>query len=163
MKRSRLPILVSVMFILTLPPSLSAQYVSAQDSSLVGLKKVFVIFSDSGDAVTQAQAEELMGDIVLNLRKTGIRMAHDSSDVSKDDGVLHFTLMKRQYALTNDLSLRLDVEQQATLARTGESSRVGTWYYEDDRHNVDPQQVLKPMVRKAVDAFLLKWLDMNGR
>jgi hypothetical protein len=102
--------------------------------------------------------------VSLELRKAGLRVVQNSNelDLSKD-GLLNISFVKVERALSTDLTLRIDVEQHATLVRTGSVLQMVTWFYEDDRRNIIVDQVMQPMLQQGVDRLLNAWLSANGR
>ena len=154
---------LSVLFAIAAVGSADAQYAATQDSSLRGLQRVYVNFQNAG-AITAQQQAQAIEFVTLELRKAGVRIVPSAGelDLSKD-GLFDIGFIRVNRALSTDLVLRIDIEQAATLSRTGASLQMVTWFYEDDRRNIQPDQVLQPMLRQAVDRFLNAWLSSNGR
>ena len=141
-----------------------AQLAPTQDSTLRGLERVYVNLQNGGGALTPAQQAQALDFITLELRKAGVRIAQAPSDLDLSKGALfNVAFMKVGSALSTDLTLRIDVEQAATLARTGSRLQMVTWFYEDDRRNIAIDQVLQHMLRQGLDRFLNTWLTANGR
>lgn len=141
-----------------------AQFAATQDSTLRGLERVYINFQSGGGALTPAQLTQSTSFVSLELRKAGLRIVSNVSelDLSKD-GLLNIAFVKVERALSTDLALSIDVEQHASLTRTGSVLQMVTWYYADDRRNVVVDQVLQPMLRQGLDKFLNAWLTANGR
>jgi hypothetical protein len=135
---------------------LRAQYGPVQDSTLIGLRRVALnVTTDVKDANTFRE------DIALELRKAGIRVAPDSTRPDSVDGVLNVLVRSRGSC---QKLIRIDVEQRARLVRTGNTHRMVTWFYEDDANGTACRDSWYPSaIKRAVDAFLTKWLDVNGR
>ncbi|MGH9884110.1 MAG: hypothetical protein ACREBE_01175 [bacterium] len=63
-----------------------------------------------------------------------------------------------------DVVIRIDVEQMARVLRTNRVYPMVTWFYEEDADGTACSRAfIAPAIKRATDAFLLKWLDMNGR
>ncbi len=146
------------------PRSASAQWAAAQDSTLAGLQKVFVKFTDLGGGLGTTAAEALRSTAILELRKAGLRVARDTTELEANDAVLNISFIHAApTAWTNYLSLRMDVEQMSQLQRTRQTTRMVTWYYEQSDWRVVVSERAPTMLAKGVNDFLSKWLDMNGR
>lgn len=146
------------------PATLSAQYAAAQDSTLAGLQKVYIVFTDAGQGLGTAASEALKNSATLELRKAGIRVAREWSDLDANDAVLNISFITYQRTLVTDLCLRIDLEQMAQLQRTKHTTRMVTWYYEKLIQNSVPVKDAAPnMLTAGVNEFVSKWLDMNGR
>jgi len=158
-------ILISFAFTfgLVCPSALKAQYAAAQDSTLAGLQKVFVNFSDVGQGLGSAGAEALRSSAILELRKAGIRVARDASELDSNDAVLNISFITTPRTLFTDLFIRIDLEQMAQLQRTRQTTRMVTWYYEKSALNTIVKDAAPIMLTKGIDELLSKWLDMNGR
>ena len=63
-----------------MPAKGHAQYGVSQDSTRVGIKKVYRNFTDGNGGLGAADAASLSGNIALELRKAGIRVAKDRND-----------------------------------------------------------------------------------
>jgi hypothetical protein len=139
------------------------QYGPAQDSTLRGLTRVHLAFVNRG-AYTPAALAQATDFITLELRKSGLQIARTQAelDVTKD-AVLNVSMLKIARALSTDLLLRIDVEQRATMVRTNQALPLVTWFYEDDKRAVTPDQTPQAMLKQGVDKFLNAWLAANGR
>ena len=155
--------LFSLVLAVALAAPLRGQYAITQDSTLQGLQQVYLNFQMTEDAVSAGLYSELATYLNLELRKTGIRVARMPEELGDGDGVLNVSLIEIPRTLTTDFQLRVDVEQMATLQRTGQMLRMVTWYYEDPQLNVIPENVARDMVTRGLNQFLSAWLDMNGR
>jgi hypothetical protein len=148
---------------LIMPAKGHAQYGVSQDSTLVGIKKVYLNFTDENGGLGVADAESLSGSVALELRKAGIRVAKDRNELTADDAVLNVSVITVTRTLVTDILVRMDVEQLAQLARTKKSYPMVTWYYEQNKLNGIPKSDGPRLVKTGLDEFLSKWLDMNGR
>ncbi len=163
MYRRNILLFVGLAASLALPATGAAQFAGAQDSTLAGLQKVFVQFTDMGGALGGATAEALRNSAILELRKAGLRVAKDRSELGREDAVLNISFITTPRAISVDLSFRMDLEQLAQLERTKQSTLMVTWYYEKSALNTIVKDVAQPMLTKGVNEFLNKWLDFNGR
>lgn len=146
------------------PATLSAQYAAAQDSTLAGLQKVYVVFTDAGQGLGSVAAEGLKNSAILELRKAGIRVVRDVSELDSNDAILNISFITSQRTFVLDLCLRIDLEQMAQLQRTKQTTRMVTWYYEKLIQNSGPVKDTGPILLTAgVNELVSKWLDMNGR
>jgi hypothetical protein len=62
--------------------------------------------------------------------------------------------------------LRVQVEQTALLARTGESMLMVTWYAEEGSTDVPTTETgpaARLLLTRGVDRFLRAWFSANGR
>jgi hypothetical protein len=133
-----------------------AQYAADQPKSLAGVESVFVVFGSgvSGNS-------DLFNSVTLELRKTGLRIVSDSSDV-----ILNVSSTANANALSIDVRTRLDIEQVVLVPRTQERLQLVTWYYENEERisNVNwSQEALKRKVMTGVNQFLNDFLAANGR
>lgn len=143
---------------------LQAQAIPGQDSTLVGLKRVFVKFDVSDGTLTTAQLQALQDLVTLEMRKSGIRVLKTLDEVDPaQDGVLLVSLTKIPRSLSTDAVFRMDLRQATRLARTGRSAFSVTWFYEDNGRNVVMEQFAAAAPKRGVNEFLTQWLDVNGR
>jgi len=133
---------------------LEAQYGPVQDSTLTGLRRVALNFNAS----TLKEGNLLREEFALEMRKAGIRVAQIGVPDSVD-GTMNVLLGRRP---GGSCEVRLDIEQLARLMRTGKTHRMVTWFYWDTSTGCGDGW-FKEASKRAVDAFLTKWLDMNGR
>lgn len=162
MRRLALQLLIACA-VFVAPVTGHAQYAASQDSTLVGIKKVYLNFTDANGGLGEAAAEELSGSVALELRKAGIRVAKDRSELSADDATLNVSVITVTRTLVTDVHVRMDVEQLTQLVRTRKSYPMVTWFYEQDKLNGMPKSDGPRLVKAGLDDFLSKWLDMNGR
>lgn len=164
MRAGSLVVRIGLTFALLCPAALSAQYAAAQDSTLAGLQKVYVVFSDVNQGLGVQAAEGLKNSAILELRKAGIRVARDMSELDSNDAILNISFITYQRTFVLDVCFRMDLEQMAQLQRTKQTTRMVTWYYEKLIQNSAPVKDNAPILLTAgVNALLSKWLDMNGR
>jgi hypothetical protein len=149
--------------VIVVPATVHAQYAVSQDSTLAGIKKVYLNFTDGNGGLGVAEAEELTGQVALELRKAGIRVAKERSELTGDDAILNVSVVTVTRTLVTDVQTRIDVEQMAQLARTKKSYAMVTWFYEQNKLNGIPKVDGPRLVKAGLDDFLSKWLDMNGR
>lgn len=141
-----------------------AQTIVSQDSTLTGLKRVFVKFEVYEGSLDQRTASEMQDAITLELRKAGLRVAKAVEEIDPDqDGVIYVQFAKVSRSLSNDAIFRLDVRQAARLERTKKPSFMVTWFYEDNGRNVIVPEFASAAAKKGVNQFLTAWLDVNGR
>jgi hypothetical protein len=137
----------------------------SQDSTLKGLRQVYLDVVTNEGALDEAIVASMESSIALELRKAGIRVAPRLEDIdAAKDGVMivHFYRIPR--SLSNDAIFRIDLRQAVRLDRNPtQPVFVTTWFHEDNGRNVVPNDFSTAASRKGVDAFLTKWLDMNGR
>jgi hypothetical protein len=150
------------LFIVTSASPVQAQYAETQDSTLRGLQKVLVNFVDYEGKVGPETSAQVYNSLTLELRKAGIRIARDSADLNlAQDAILNVTLITTS-GFSTTLSLRMDLEQHAQLARTKQTLRMVTWYHEDAKSGL-PKAVAGPLMLDATNQFLSVWLAANGR
>ena len=150
-------------FCLFASPAL-AQTIVNQDSTLVGLKRVFVQFEIHEGSLDQRAASEMQEAITLELRKAGLRVAKTLEELDlNQDGVILVQFAKVSRSLSNDAVFRLDVRQVARLERTRRPSFMVTWFHEDNGRNVLVPDFATAAAKKGVNQFLTAWLDVNGR
>jgi len=142
----------------------AAQSIVGQDSTLAGLKRVYVKF-DIPDGSLDARASAAMQDaLVLELRKVGIKVAKTAEELDPaQDGVMLVQFSRIARAMSNDAVFRLDVRQSARLTRTGRPSFMVTWFHEANGRNVDVTAFASTAAKQGTDEFISKWLDVNGR
>ena len=162
MRNVSLQLIAVGLFIVTSASSLEAQYAETQDSTLRGLQKVLVNFVDYENKVGPETSAQVYNNLTLELRKAGIRIARDSADLNlAQDGIMNVALITTS-AFSTTVTLRMDIEQHAQLARTKQTLRMVTWYHEDWKSGL-PKAVAGPLVLDATNKFLSMWLAANGR
>jgi hypothetical protein len=161
MQRLILPILIAIGAVLS-PSVAHGQYAATQDSTLAGIKKVFVAFADVNQGLG-ANAAQLESSAILELRKAGIRVVRTLEELENEDAILNISFITTQRVLSTDLSLRMDLEQMAQLQRTKQTLKMVTWYHEQNALNTVTTEAAPKMLTKGVDDLISRWLDMNGR
>jgi hypothetical protein len=160
----RITTLVVAALSLSLSEVSGAQYAATQDSTLKGIRRVYLNFSDVGGALGPELAAKIADDAILELRKTGIKVAKSPAELDMtQDAVLNVSTIADRDAWRSDLALRIDVEQRAQMARTQQTLQMVTWYYETVMKSTEPKKVASTVVSEGINKFLNKWLDQNGR
>lgn len=141
-----------------------AQYAATQDSTLKGVKRVYLNFADVNGALGAELATKIAEDAALELRKTGIRVVKNPAELDmREDAVLNVSAITDKDAWRSDLVLRIDLEQRAQLVRTQQTFQMVTWYYEKMLKTADLKVAARPMVAEGINKFITNWLDQNGR
>ena len=155
---------IPLLLLSLLTPSVAeAQYAVTQGQTLSGLDNVLLAFAEPTGQIQATDLQSLYQSATLELRKVGIRIATDSTEVDMaTDGVLNVTLWVTD-AFSDEVSLRLDVEQLATLRRTGETLQMVTWFHESARSGPNWRDFTRSLLMDGVNGFLSDWLDANGR
>jgi hypothetical protein len=163
MRNASLQLIAAVgLFVIASASSLEAQYAVTQDSTLRGLQKVLVNFIDYEGKVGPETSAQVYNSLTLELRKAGIRIARDSTDLNlAQDGILNVALIATP-GFSTSLTVRMDLEQHAQLARTKQTLRMVTWYHEDAKSGA-PKALAGPLMLDATNKFLSSWLAANGR
>ena len=159
-----LTLLIASSLSLGLPNRAAAQYAATQDSTLRGIRRVYLNFSDVGGALGPELAAKIEEDAALELRKTGIKVAKSPEELDMtQDAVLNVSTISDRDTWRSDIALRIDIEQRAQVSRTQQTLQMVTWYYETVVKSVEPRKVAGPLVSEGINKFLGKWLDQNGR
>ncbi len=149
--------------LLTVSTPVVGQYAATQAETLRGLQRVLVVFSEPNERLEALVLRDLYQDATLELRKVGIRVATEAEEVDMStDGVLNMTVFA-DGGFSQNVTLRIDVEQHATLVRTGETKQMVTWFYEAARSGYPADQSARVLLTDGVNEFLSDWLDANGR
>jgi len=142
----------------------AAQSIPGQDSTLVGLKRVYVKFDIAPGSLDDRTLTAMQDAYTLELRKAGIRVLKSIEEVTaSQDGVMLVQFAKIPRSLSTDAIFRIDVRQSARLERSGRTSFMVTWFYEDNGRNVVVPTFAAEASKKGVDDFISRWLDANGR
>ena len=158
-----LPLLAAAALLLAARPA-AAQVVTAQDSTLVGLERVFVHFDFANAALHKPAAAAVQDTFLVALRKAGLRTAASVEELDgARDGVMRVELVTTQRGLSTDTRLRVDVRQAARLARTGRTAYMVTWFHERDGRGILLDDFAPEIMRKGVEEFLLRWRGMNAK
>ena len=160
--------LTSFLIVTALPLAGAAQYVPTQDLSLKGLGKVDLAITIAVSTLPPDSATALRHYTELELRKAGLVLLSARSDeFLKPEGRLRVSLASQARGrFTDDLTVRVQLEQTATLARTREAMTMVTWFVEETSLNV-PTTETTPAARllltKGLDRFVRAWFSANGR
>jgi hypothetical protein len=134
----------------------SAQLAKHQARSLKGVERVAV---DWGPGLESDN--ELQTAVTLELRKTGLRLDPDSSDI-----VLNFSMTSQPSAFTVYVVFKMDARQEVVISRTGEVLFLVTWHYEH-RERVGTMEwnsgATDQFVTAGINRFLDDYLTANGR
>jgi hypothetical protein len=146
----------------------SAQYVPTQDLSLKALGKVDLAITIAVGTLPPDTATALRLFTELELRKAGLVLLSGRSDeFLKPEGRLRVSLASQARGrFTDDLLLRIQLEQTATLARTREAMTMVTWYAEEIHLNVPTTEATaasRLLLTRGLDRFVRAWLSANGR
>jgi hypothetical protein len=160
--------LTSLFILAALPLTGAAQYVPTQDLSLKGLSKVDLAITIAVSTLPPDTATALNHFTELELRKAGLVLLSARSDeFLKPEGRLRVSLASQARGrFTDDLLLRIHLEQTATLARTGETMTMVTWFVEETNLNVpttESTQAARLLLTKGLDRFVRSWFQANGR
>lgn len=160
--------LTSFLIAAALPLTGAAQYVPTQDLSLKGLGKVDLAITIAVSTLPPDTATALNHFIELELRKAGLVLLSARSDeFVKPEGRLRVSLASMARGrFTDDLMLRIQLEQTATLVRTREAMAMVTWYAEEASLNVPTTEGIataRQLLTKGLDRFVRAWFSANGR
>ncbi|HTS88305.1 MAG TPA: hypothetical protein VMG41_07410 [Gemmatimonadales bacterium] len=164
MRRSAL---IATLLALSTPVAGSAQYVPTQDLSLKGLAAVDLLVSFDGSDLSSDSTAALRDGAEVELRKSGLVIASRQGATARPDGRLRIVLSASANGRwTDDMVVRVQVEQTAILARTQEPMLMVTWYSEETASRVattDLIPVARSLMGRGLDRFLKAWLASNGR
>ncbi len=165
MLRTGLPLLL---LLATLPGAGTAQYAATQDLSLKGLTKADLALTIRVSTLPPDSATALRHFVELELRKAGlVLLSGRSEDFVKPDGRLRILLVSTARGrFTDDLTIRIQMDQTAVLARTRESMTMVTWYAEESSYNVpttEASEASRLLMASGLDRFVRAWLAANGR
>jgi hypothetical protein len=160
--------LTTLLLAATLPMAGMAQYAATQDLSLKRLGNVDLILTLNVGTLHPDTATALRYFVEIELRKAGLVLLSGRSDnFLKPEGRLRISLTSvARGRWTDDLMLRVQVEQTALLARTGESMLMVTWYAEEGSTDVPTTETgpaARLLLTRGVDRFLRAWFSANGR
>jgi hypothetical protein len=161
------PLLALLLLLLTARAG-AAQFTPTQDLSLKGLTEVDLLVTVGVDALAPDSVQPLKELVSIQLRKAGIRLLSESADRRlKPMGRIRFALASATHGRwTDDLTVRIWVEQTSILARTREAMLMVTWYAEESELNVPTLDVgtsTRALLNRGIDRFLSAWLAANGR
>ena len=161
----RASVVVGIIALVLLPSQLAAQYGRQQAETLAGLNTVYVNYQEPQGELSAAANEEIVDVFTLELRKAGVRIARSIDEVATDQGVVKLAFIVNPGTLGQDqIILRMDVEQQARLVRTGEEYLMVTWFHEDTvKGFLNEGNIHRELALSAANRFLADWLDANNR
>lgn len=150
------------------PRTGDAQYAATQDLSLKGLTKVDLALGITVNTLPPDSATALRYFTELELRKAGLVLLSTRSDeFVKPEGRLRISLVSiARGRFTDDLMLRIQIEQTAQLVRTRESMSMVTWYAEESALNVPTTEAsgaARQLLTSGLDRFVRAWFAANGR
>jgi hypothetical protein len=159
---------IPLLLLLFAPASVVGQYTPTQDLSLKGLAQVDLVVGVSVADLAADSAQTIGNEVELALRKAGLTpLAADADRRIRPQGRVRFALTSVTHGRwTDDLALRIQVEQTSILARTGEAMLMVTWYAEEATPNVpalDVSTACRTVLARGIDRFLKAWLTANGR
>lgn len=145
-----------------------AQFSPTQDLSLKGLTEVDLLVTVGADALPPDSVQPFKDLVSIQLRKAGLHLLSESADHRlRPQGRIRFALTSATHGRwTDDLVVRVWVEQTSILARTREAMLMVTWYAEESELNVPTLDVgtsTRTLLNRGVDRFLSAWLGANGR
>lgn len=157
------PIGLLLLIAVAIPHFGSAQYALSQGRTLQGLDRVYVSFADPNEEMNARDLEQLYTPATLELRKVGIRVTRDPDELDMgSDGVLNISLLVYT-GFSDSVTLRIDVEQRATLLRTGETLQMVTWFYESTQTQPRWRDFARSQLMTGINSLLSDWLEANGR
>lgn len=149
---------------------LHAQYAADQARSLTGLRQVCTNFGAATSNIDAARFARVVENATLELRKSGLRILDCPPEGMGqqrnlgNDGLLNLTVEAQDASLSSDgIRVRMDVEQNVTVQRTGERLRLVTWYHEAEARPTTWESVIDDFALEQVNRFLSDWLAANGR
>lgn len=137
-----------------------------EDSTLVGIKTVGLLVSDVDKSLGAQLTEQLAASTQLELRKAGLRVVRiDSTGKAPGDfdALVQVQFYRRGRFAGDDVDMRFLVRQPVTLLRTSKLFWETTWQTERRGQNLEVKTAAPKFLTEAVNDFLSKWLDMNGR
>jgi hypothetical protein len=163
-----MPRSLPLLLLLMAPAALAGQYTPTQDLSLKGLAQVDLVVGVNVTDLAADSAQSMGSQVELALRKAGLTpLGSDSDRRLRPQGRVRFALTSVTHGRwTDDLALRIQVEQTSILARTGEPMLMVTWYAEETVANVpalDVPTATRTLLARGIDRFLKAWLTANGR
>jgi len=155
--------LLAAIVLLAAPEAAFAQYAATQAETLKELERVLVVFAEPNEVMDVQALRELYQNATLELRKVGIRVSTEMEDIDlATDAILNISVIAGG-GFSQAVTLRIDVEQHATLVRTSETKQMVTWYYEASRSGYPTADSAAALLTEGVNTFLSDWLDANGR
>ena len=160
-----LPILLSLA--LLVPRGAVAQYAATQDASLRGLRRVTLYVSVNADDLPADSATALAERVRIELGKAGLILVPELAEPPiRPEAIVRVALNSTARGRwVDDLSLRLQVEQTATIPRTGDALRMVTWYTEYNDIDIAAAELpahARVLVDRGLNRFLKAWLAVNA-
>ncbi len=160
--------LLPVVLLLLVSRAGVAQFTPTQDLSLKGLTEVDLLVTVGVDALAPDSVQPLKDLASIQLRKAGFHLLSEAADRRlKPQGRVRFAVTSATRGRwTDDLVVRIWVEQTSILARTREAMLMVTWYAEESELNVPTLDVgasTRALLNRSIDRFLSAWLAANGR
>lgn len=140
----------------------AGQYAADQAKSLEGIQVIVVNFAEPNQKMDPDLRQEMFDAVSLELRKTGIRIIRGDAPQETADALLNLTVSIAT-GLTDFVNVRMDIEQKATVVRTGETLQLVTWFYEESQNQGSWRSTAHPMAIKAANQLISDWLDANNR
>lgn len=148
--------------------SAAAQYAASQDATLRGLRTVGLALMLSAPDLAQDSAAALVAFTRDALGKAGLTVVPEATGQrGQPDGVLRIALITTSRGRwVDDLGLRFQIEQTATLPRTGDALFMVTWYAEQNDLNIPATDLplrARAITQQMVARLLKAWLAANRR
>lgn len=165
-------VLLLILCIAIAPLSARAQVVaptSHEDSTLAGIHTVGLVVFDPGNGLGAELSEQIFSATQLELRKSGLRVVRYTPSTPQAGAPAVLDALVCIYVFPGGPSagdgtyVRYAVRQPVRVLRTQALLWVSTWTHEDRQQFGSVRRDAAKMVSSATDAFLGKWLDMNGR
>ena len=137
-----------------------------EDSTLAGIQTVGLLISDANGALGAPLVAQLAASTTLELRKTGLRVIRIDTATKAGvnfDALVQVLIYRRGRFGGDDVDMRYLVRQPVTLVRTQKQLWETTWIAERRGQNLVVKDAVPRMLTEAINEFLSKWLDMNGR
>lgn len=163
----RLTLLLPVCSAMLAAPA-SAQYAATQDATLRGLRTVSLALTLSAPDLPQDTAAALVDFTRQALGKAGLTVVPERGDPHpQPDGVLRIALTTTARGRwVDDLGVRFQIEQTATLPRTGDALFMVTWYAEQNDLSIPATDLslrARAVTQEVVARLLRAWLAANRR
>ncbi|MEO8635679.1 MAG: hypothetical protein ABI587_10430 [Gemmatimonadales bacterium] len=145
----------------------AAQFTATQDVSLKGLSLLDRQFTSTVAYLSPDSVAALRDDADLRLRQAGLRLLTSAADSSRPEGLLRISLTSSSAGRwTEDLVVRIQVEQTAVLARTDTPMLMVTWYAEETSREVPSTEsvaAIRALLERGVTRFMRAWMAAQGR
>ena len=162
-----LPVLAAI-----LPARGAAQYAATQDATLRGLRTLSLTLNLSAPDLPQDTAAALVAFTREALGKAGVSVVPlEPAARAQPDGILRISLTTTARGRwVDDLGIRFQIEQTATLPRTGDVLSMVTWYAEQNDQNIPAtdltlraRAVLQQVVSRLIKACATGPTDGGGK